>query len=206
MQKPYSRMFRSGKRACRRFQMAVAQKPFSETVGSGHGAGAAVEQGGAQSDAVHGVPFGQNVGWHGGEGHVGHVEIGTGGTVAGQHFHGARFLGFVEAARPPHGQKGVVPCEIGRHEVAVGGKRAAEMAGNQVLKPVLHAVAAPGAEAQPVGKRESRPAAETEIAAPLPHETAYRLGSGRSESIGLAPRGTSGHYEHLARQTGLGYV
>ena len=80
------------------------------------------------------------------------------------------------------------------------------MAGNEMLQAVRHAVAVPGAETETVGQREARSAAESEIAAALLYEAAHRFRSGRSECFGLAPGGTAGHYEHLARQTGLGYV
>lgn len=86
------------------------------------------------------------------------------------------------------------------------GKRAGEMPGNKVLQAVGHAVAFPWAEAERTRQGKPRAAAEARIVAAFPHEAPDFLHACRSQRFRLAPRGTSGHHEHLARQTGLGYV
>ena len=126
--------------------------------------------------------------------------------VACEYFHRAGVVRFVEATGPPYGEKDILPGQRAGDKFIVRGKRAGKMSGNKMLKTVWHAVPVPWAEAESVGKSQSRPPAESEITSPLLHEAAYRLRTGRAQSIGLASRGTSGHYEHLARQTGLGYV
>ena len=186
--------------------MAVAEQPASLAVVAGHGTGAAVQQRGPQHDSVHVLPFCKNVGRHGGEGHVGHIEIRSRRSVPGQYRYGVRFRRLAESAGPPDGQQCRFSGKRRRNESAVSGKGAAQMSGDKMLKTIRHAVAFPWAQPQSVGQRKSRASAEADIAASVSDESPHGFRSRRSESLGLASRRTSGYHEHLARQTGLGYV
>ena len=110
----------------------------------------------------------------------------------------------VEAPRPPHGQQRL-PASEGRRRQGIAGYVAAKAARNKVLQPVCHAFPLPGAEPYPALQGDPGPAAESQVFPAVFHEAAHGIQPLGGKRPDLAPCGSAGHKEQLARNPGLGY-